>query len=30
MAETKEVNAVIAAAINADPEEKDCVCWVKA
>ena len=30
MADTKEVNAVIAAAIDADPEEQDCVCWVKA
>ena len=30
MTENKEVNAVLAAAVNADPEEKDRVCWVKA
>lgn len=30
MADTKEMNPVIAAAIGAEPEEKDCVCWVKA
>ncbi len=30
MADTKDMNPVIAAAVGSDPEEKDCVCWVKA
>lgn len=31
MGETKEqINPVIAAAINDNPDEKNCVSWVKA